>query len=289
MKLQVREVMIMNNDDYEVGYKKPPKNTRFGAANGNPINRKGAPSKSQKILAERFSHEIMRKAFIEAGEELVTINDGEEQIKVQKIQALPKTIINKALKGDLRASTLFMRYADKYAQEQEKIVVEIVDSTLKLEEEQVLSSLELGSYRHYHAMYHEFMCRRAMRKLDGNDSWIYLPYEPMTDSDWKVFLECYNLLASGKRSKQPWPPPYEWVLEERRLENMSEKERLQDFLQTFEHRKAMREKEGVIKWPYMVEEPADDKDWVHFRQYIQDHIDEKENPTMWPPAYWKEE
>lgn len=51
----------------------------------------------------------------------------------------------------------------------------------------------------------------------------------------------------------------------------------------------MRAKEGLSKWPYMIEEPVDERDWKHFEQYIQDALDGTENPAPWPPAYWDED
>lgn len=75
-------------------------------------------------------------------------------------------------------------------------------------------------------------------------------------------------------------------LEEERRENMTYEENLKEDYEFFKHRKEMRAKEGVIKWPFWVEEPVDDEDWKHYEQHVQDRLAGKENPAKWPPTYW---
>lgn len=284
----------MSNDDnngdgkdYEVGYGKPPKSTRFGQPGGNPINRKGAPSKAQKMMQGRFSHEVMRNAFLNAGRETITVTDHNgDKVKIPKIEALPKTVMNEALKGNMRAVDLYMRYTDRFAKIQDNEFYELLDLTTKTEERRFQASLTPGSREHYEAMYNYFMYRRTMRRIEGDNNWIYLDDEPITKEDWKVFMEYYESFESPNVDQKTWPPPYPTHLEEQRIANMTREELLREDYEMFKHRKEMRAKEGEIKWPYMVEEPVDEEDWQQFEQYVQDRLDGKDNPTPWPPEGW---
>ena len=285
-----------NNDDYnggddcknyEVGYGKPPKSTRFGQFGGNPINRKGAPPKSEKMMQGRFSHEAMRRAFLDAGKEMITVTDQNgNKIRIPKIEALSKTVLNEALRSNMRAVDLYMRYADRFAKIEDNEFFELCDLASKTEERRFQASLNLGSREHYEAMYNYFMYRRTMRRIEGTSNWIYLDDEPITREDWKVFMQYYESFKSSGVTKQAWPPPYPSQLEDERYENMSAEESLREHYQFFKHRKEMRTKEGSIKWPFMVEEPTNEEDWKHFERHIEDCLEGKENPAAWPPSYW---
>ena len=79
------------SDDYEVGYAKPPKVTRFKKGkSGNPKGRpKGSPNVGTAIL----------KAF----NEKVVINENGKRRTITKLDASAKQLANKAAQGDLRA------------------------------------------------------------------------------------------------------------------------------------------------------------------------------------------
>src|SRR5712691_10824972 len=79
--------------EYEVGYRKPPKTTRFKAGkSGNP---KGRP-KGSANLATDLSAEL--------GEQ-ITVREGGRPRRISKQRALIKSLMAKALQGDVRATT----------------------------------------------------------------------------------------------------------------------------------------------------------------------------------------
>jgi len=83
----------MSNSDYDVGYKKPPKNTQFQPGeSGNP---KGRP-KGVKNLASDLAEEL---------EQFVVVHEGSQTLKVTKQRAMLKSLFAKAMKGDVRATS----------------------------------------------------------------------------------------------------------------------------------------------------------------------------------------
>ena len=77
--------------DYEVGYGRPPKHTRFQPGqSGNP---KGRPSGVQNIATD----------ILEEMRETVVVTEGGRTSQLSKQKAMVKSLLAKALKGDVRA------------------------------------------------------------------------------------------------------------------------------------------------------------------------------------------
>jgi hypothetical protein len=82
--------------DYEVGYGKPPRHTRFSKGqSGNPKGRQRGSQNLSTLLREALNEPVV-----------VTENGG--QRKITKRQAFIKQLVNQALKGDLRAARLLL-------------------------------------------------------------------------------------------------------------------------------------------------------------------------------------
>ena len=85
----------MSEDD-DVGYKKPPKHSRFkkgksGNPKGRPKGRKNLSTHLYRILNER-----------------ILIKEGDKVCKITKGEAMLKSLMQKALKGDAKAVNLMM-------------------------------------------------------------------------------------------------------------------------------------------------------------------------------------
>ena len=80
--------------DYEVGYGKPPKHTRFQPGqSGNP---RGRPKRTKNLKTDLME---------ELGEKIVVREGGRPQ-KVSKQRALLKSVVNRAIQGDARATAI---------------------------------------------------------------------------------------------------------------------------------------------------------------------------------------
>ncbi|PPB81352.1 hypothetical protein LV82_01399 [Albidovulum inexpectatum] len=83
--------MAERKTDYEVGYRKPPKHTRFRKGqSGNP---KGRP-KGARGLTASLKRELETK---------ITIREGNRELRLTKGEAMAKRLTNDALTGDKKA------------------------------------------------------------------------------------------------------------------------------------------------------------------------------------------
>lgn len=82
---------MKNNNDYEVGYGKPPKNTQF--QKGQSGNAKGRPSKTKNTLT------ILTTEL----DKTVVLKENGKEVKLTKRQAMLRHMVNKAVQGDSKA------------------------------------------------------------------------------------------------------------------------------------------------------------------------------------------
>lgn len=115
--------MTDESDAYEVGYGKPPKDTRFAPGkSGNPA---GRPKRVKRASSSRDPRlDATRRALIERAERPVTILEGGKRKKVSTIEAVHGALVNTALKGGVLAQRtlleLFAKEDALYRSEKQK-------------------------------------------------------------------------------------------------------------------------------------------------------------------------
>ena len=89
-------------DDDAVGYKRPPKHSRFKLGrSGNP---RGRPRKSHSI-------EAMIKRELD---QTVKITEGGRELHISKREAIIKQFVNRAIKGDPKPMQLMLAHLEKH-------------------------------------------------------------------------------------------------------------------------------------------------------------------------------
>ncbi len=87
----------IKDDDYEVGYGKPPKAGQFKKGrSGNP---RGRPKGAKGVQAS-IKRELESK---------ITVHEGNQQVRITKAEAMAKQLMNKALKGDDKAMMALLK------------------------------------------------------------------------------------------------------------------------------------------------------------------------------------
>jgi hypothetical protein len=106
--------------NYDVGFKKPPKNKRFQRGkSGNPNGRLRGTLNWKTVIRN-------------AAEERVTINEKRKRNTVSKLEAAAKQLANKAAGGNLQAIKLFAAFVQMIESDDErlssprKVIVEVV-------------------------------------------------------------------------------------------------------------------------------------------------------------------
>lgn len=93
-------------DDYEVGYKKPPKHSQF--KKGQSGNKRGRPKKRVTIADVESAFDNALMAFI-------TVSENGTVRQIKKLNALATQTVNKALKGNHQATNLVVSLLAKRA------------------------------------------------------------------------------------------------------------------------------------------------------------------------------
>ena len=191
-----------NKKDYEVGYKKPPKNRQFGAKDSNPQNKQGRPPGRNVLEFDRLSEEALWDSFIQAANTPVTIKeDGREML-------VPYIMAQDAIKGDRHARKELLRMIEKATKGADKLRLDMHSTLANHTERKLKASSKPGSLEHFDMMYADYMTRKHLRPILGGDEFLYRRGEPITDEDWQEFIRQHEHLKANPSDIVQWPPKY---------------------------------------------------------------------------------
>lgn len=116
------------SDDYETGYKKPPKSTRFQSGqSGNPKGRpKGAKGKRMVPSASSLLGMVLSEAYRE-----IKLNEGGEAITMPAVRAVFRSNLFAALKGKVPAQKLYLGWTAQAEKEHMQAYQEAADLVLE--------------------------------------------------------------------------------------------------------------------------------------------------------------
>jgi hypothetical protein len=141
--LAVRPAPRNCDGDYDVGYGKPPVNTRFKAGqSGNP---KGRPKgSSNKPKPPALNEERMKTILLQEAYRTIKVNEGSSQVSIPMAQAIIRSLAVNAVKGNQRAQRLFTELLTTTERENKRLHDEFLDVaiTYKVEWERELERRE---------------------------------------------------------------------------------------------------------------------------------------------------
>lgn len=197
----------MAKKKYDVGYKKPPQDTRFQPGqSGNPSGRpKGSKNKRSFHPLQGTTIYEMQKQIVDVGlEEIKVVQDG-HAVSMTKMDAVMAQLYNKAMNGHTAAARLVLQYNHDSLESLGEGAVKMHEMTLKdreKEREWIFNPLPQDKdcgLQIYNL--HKFMSKRfALREMFGNE---FIPagecpidiiyrgepislnfMEPKTEDDW---------------------------------------------------------------------------------------------------------
>jgi uncharacterized protein DUF5681 len=116
---------MTDDPDAPVGYKRPPRHTRFRPGqSGNP---RGRP-KGTRDLATDLAEELSER---------ISVQDGGRRVRVSKQRALLKALVEKALSGDTRAAGIVLQLVSRVITS-EVVGVAPSDDTLSVDDRAIL-------------------------------------------------------------------------------------------------------------------------------------------------------
>jgi hypothetical protein len=114
--------------DPEVGYGRPPKATQFKPGqSGNP---KGRPKGAKTRRFASGGHNL-RDALLAEMERIIVIQEGDQQVEMTQLQAALRRLMIKAMKGDIDAIRMLLRYAEEMQREDRQLHERFLEQMLK--------------------------------------------------------------------------------------------------------------------------------------------------------------
>jgi hypothetical protein len=187
----------MSNDEYEVGYGKPPKESQFKKGqSGNP---KGRPKKRRITLSE------FDQMYMEVAGEMVSVKTSKGLEEISVIKAILKQQAHKAMNGNNRAASIFLAEIKRSAADFERDAQKVM--TMKAEQEierwNKMFDFNLSDVtRNLGDLTFRFIQKKYWRLFLGENTLPYVLLEPKTDADWERHLILVRSAMKDEKKKQ---------------------------------------------------------------------------------------
>ena len=187
----------MSNDEYEVGYGKPPKASQFKKGrSGNP---KGRPKKRNITLSE------LRQMYMDVAADTVPIKTSKGLEEISVIQAILKQQAHKAMNGNNRAASIFLAEIKSGAADFERDAQKVV--TMEAEEEinrwNKMFDFNLSDVtRGLGELTFRFVQKKYWRLFLGENTLPYEVLEPKTDADWERHVSLVRSVMKAEKKKR---------------------------------------------------------------------------------------
>jgi hypothetical protein len=118
----------MADQEYKVGYRRPPKSGQFKKGeSGNPNGRPKGSRGLEKVVLDELKTKI-------------TVNENGRSKRVKKIEVIAKQVVNKAVTGDSKSIALLIGVSQRHEEKLAAKASPLIE-TLPEEDKQVMESL----------------------------------------------------------------------------------------------------------------------------------------------------
>ena len=119
---------MSNKNDYDVGFGKPPKHTRYKkGTSGNP---RGRPRKNASRQRDWALPSVFNQTVLDEAQRKIQVVENDEAEYITKHEAIVRTLIANALKGDAKSADLFMQLVKQAETEQRTEKAELIELAL---------------------------------------------------------------------------------------------------------------------------------------------------------------
>lgn len=202
--------MSEDDEDYHIGYCKPPEKTQFKKGqSGNP---KGRPIGSRKSGMLTIAHKDFRDFIYDEVLTFVEIKEDGTPITITKLQLILKQLMNKAIKGETRAIQTTLQLLERTVLSEHKDIEMTLESEWKEREyrkqklfgDEVLKSPKL---KELEDLFDYFSDRKIYRFALGEERMPYEDLEPRTEKEWNMLLDHIADVRDEKEFPRFWIDP----------------------------------------------------------------------------------
>lgn len=180
------------NSKEQVGYKNPPKEHQFKPGmSGNPYGRP-VRKKDPAIIEDG---QDLRRTFLKLINSPVKVGGNGVFVKRSALEAVMQQLINKGLKGDLKAMKMVLDYAEVAYKTEDDIQFKfaVMYEDLQDAREQALEESEYAREKERALLYQKN--RHALKKKPELTP--FDQFQPLNDDEWAAYRKCLDDLKSN--------------------------------------------------------------------------------------------